>query len=162
MDTFKMILPWEVGLHQYIRFFIIKICIVLIASACNDPNLVSKIADIQAAQEQWNGANIQDYQAKVERICFCPAPFRYTMVVEDGKIVQIRDSETGVALEHIEGYSTVDELFEWLLQAASRDPEKLDLEFHRNLGYPTLVDYNQSNSIADEELFIQILDLQQR
>lgn len=162
MDTFKIILPGSISSDQYFRYLIITMSIVLIASACNEPNFDSQIADIQAAEEQWKGTNIQDYQAEVEQICFCPPPFRYTMVVEDGEIVQIRDSETGDTVEHIEGYSTIDERFTWLKQIAPHNPQKLELEFNSDLGYPTLIDYNQSNSIADEELFFQILDFHQR
>jgi len=155
MIASKNFLSRNGGLNKFIRLFI-ALLILLIYSACSDDNLISQTYDIRAAKEQWEKTNIEDYHAEVERICYCAAPFRYTISVEDGEIVQIRNSETGEAVELNEGYSTIDELFIWLQQAASHDPKKLDLEFHPELGYPTFIDYNQSDNIADEELLLRV------
>lgn len=119
------------------------------------------IDKIEIAKERWEAANIDNYKAEVERICFCPPPSKYTVVVENGSIVEVVNSETGEDIEQDNGYKTIDELFTWLLEAASRNPKKLELEFHSELGYPTFIDYNQSDMIADEEMLIRILDLQQ-
>jgi hypothetical protein len=137
-------------------FLLFTLPALLASCGSTDP-----IGEIEIAKKTWEAAGIKYYRADIERICFCPPPARYTMVVEDGVITRIIDSETGEETEQRNGYTTVDELFDWLLQVAPQNPEKLDLEFHPELGYPTLIDYNQSDMIADEELFIRITDLQQ-
>lgn len=127
--------------------------------SCSD---FKPIEDIEVAQKRWETAGIENYRADIERICFCPPPSKYSIIVEDGSLARVLNSETGEKIEQSNGYATVDELFVWLLEAASRDPQKLELAFHSELGYPTLIDYNQSDMLADEEMLIRILDLQQR
>lgn len=141
----------------YLILLLFTVSALLTSCGDTDP-----AAEIEIAQKRWEATGIESYSADVERICFCPPPRRYTMVVEAGTLIQIIDRETGEEAEQVNGFQTIDELFEWLLEAASREPEKLDIDFNRDLGYPTLIDYNQSDRIADEELFIRILDFQQR
>ena len=160
MKASKNILFWNRDFNQYIRLFIFALAIPVLCYACDDTNLISQNRDLQAAKEQWERTNIEDYKVEIERICFCGGPFRYTMSVNDGEIVEVLDSETGEAVEHLGGYSTIDELFTWLEQAAAQNPQKLELEFHPQLGYPTFVDYNQSDMIADEEMLMRLEDLQ--
>ncbi len=160
MKASKNILFGNRGLRKYIWLFIFPLLFPLLFSACDDPILLSQTRDLQAAREQWESTNIEDYRVEIERICFCGGPFRYAMSVENGEIVQILDSETGEAVEHLEGYSTIDELFTWLEQVAARNPQTLELEFHPESGYPTFIDYNQSDMIADEEMLMRLENLQ--
>lgn len=118
--------------------------------------------EIEIAQKRWEAAHIENYSADIERICFCPPPSRYTIIVGSDSLTKVINSETGEEIAQNKGYSTIDELYQWLLEVASRNPEKLELEFDPNLGYPTLIDYNQSDNIADEEMLIRIFDLRKR
>lgn len=160
MKASKNILSDGRDLNQYIGLFIFALAIPLFYSACDNTNSISQTRDLQAAKEQWERTNIEDYQVEIERICYCGGPFLYTMSVENGEIMQILDSETGEAVEHLGGYSTIDELFTWLEKAAAQNPQTLELEFHPELGYPTFIDYNQSDMIADEEMLMKLENLQ--
>lgn len=159
MKALKNILSGKRDFNQYIRLSVFALAIPLLYSACDDKNLFSQTRDLQVAKEQWDRSNIKNYRVEIERVCFCPPPIQYTMVVENGEIAQIIDSETGEAIQHLTGYSTIDELFTWLEQASAQDPQKLELEFHPQLGYPTYIDYNQSDMIADEEMLMRLNDL---
>lgn len=140
------------------HFLILLLTLPGLLASCGNTEITD---EIELAQQRWDASNIENYIADMERICFCPPPSRYTLFVDSGTITRAVDSESGEEIKQNNGYSTVDELFEWLLEAAARNPEKLELEFHNELGYPTLIDYNQSDMIADEELLIRILDLRQ-
>lgn len=131
----------------------------LLFISCNDSNRQGDINSIEEAKERWKSNNLSDYRIEVERSCFCAAPFNYTAVVENNEVVRIIDTETGESVGQTGGYPTIDELFSWLEQVAPKKPEKLDLEFHPTLGYPTFIDYNQSDLIADEELLMKIDNL---
>lgn len=156
MKAAKNILSGRENVRHFLHLYFFALAILLINSACDDANLISQSRDLKAAKVKWEKVNINDYRAEIERLCFCPPPIRYTLVVENGEIAQVINSDTGEAIQHLEGYSTIDELFTWLEQAASQNPQKLELEFHPKLGYPTLIDYNQSDNIADEELLLRI------
>lgn len=160
MKAAKNILSGRENVRQFLHLFFFTLAILLINSACDDANLISQTRDLKAAKVKWEEVNINDYRAEIERLCFCGGPFRYTMSVNNGEIVEVLDSETGEAVENLGGYSTIDELFTWLEQVATQDPQKLELEFHPKLGYPTLIDYNQSDNIADEELLLRINDFE--
>lgn len=141
------------------HFIILLISISGLLTSCTTSG---QTGEIEIAQKRWEAANIETYSADIERICFCPPPSKYTIVVDSDSLTKVINSETGEEIAEDYGYSTVDELFQWLLEAASRNPQKLELEFDDKLGYPTLIDYNQSDGIADEEMLIRILDLRQR
>lgn len=153
--------PWvQGGLNKIFLLFILAPAISLLYSSCDESGLISQTRDLHTAKELWEKTNTEDYLTEIERVCFCPAPMRYIMKVEKGTIVEVLDSETGETVENITGYSTFDELFTWLERVAKQGPQKLDLEFHPELGYPTLIDYNQSDMIADEELLLKVFDFE--
>lgn len=141
--------------------FISGILIILasLCISCDDSNL-NPPEDIASAKQLWESVGYSDYSMEVERSCFCPPPRFYTAIIETNKVVRVIDSETGENVNAEGGYPTIDELFAWLEQIAPEKPEKLDLEFHPELGHPTFIDYNQSHQIVDEELFMKIENLE--
>lgn len=159
MKTSKTILSAIRDLNQIIWLFIFALVIPLFYSSCDEASIISQTNDLKAAKDLWEKTNIKEYRVEIERVCFCPAPIRYTMWVENGETVQIIDTQTGEKVENITGYLTIDELFTWLEGIALQDPQKLELEFHPQLGYPTFIDYNQSDMIADEEMLMNLKNL---
>lgn len=142
--------------YQLVSLFLL---LALSTLSCSDANPFGKLTDIEAAKNRWNELEITDYRMEVERFCFCPPPMRFTAIVKDNEVVEIIDQETGESTEGNAGYSTIDDLFSWLEDVSEKDPKKLELEFHPTMGYPTFIDYNQSDLIADEELLLKINDL---
>lgn len=132
---------------------------LFIFTACDETNPITQPDTLDDAIERWETVNPDNYTVDIERICFCPPPKNYTMVVADGEIAQIIDTETGEIIEETAGYATIDELFAWLKKVDSDNPKKLDLEFHREMGYPTFIDYNQSDMIIDEEMLMRLENL---
>lgn len=133
--------------------------ILLLFTACRDTNSLGAINDIEEAKKQWETNNFTSYHAEVERICFCPPPPTYQLVVQKGEVIEVRDLESGEPVSSPEAYQTVEDIFSWLQRVAAENPKKLELEFHPQYGYPTLIDYNQSDQIIDEELFMRINNL---
>lgn len=145
---------------QFGWLFLIALTAPFLISACENNNHTLQILDLKEAKDLWEKKEVKTYRVDVERICFCPSPFRYTMKVKNGKIVKILDSENGEPVDANAGHLTIDELFNWLEQITIQKPQKLELEFHPKLGYPTFIDYNQSDYIADEEILMRLKDLQ--
>lgn len=143
-------------LHHLFILLISSITFLLSCETIKQPD------KIEAAKAKWEASEISNYSADIERVCFCPPPARYTMLVQDGKIIRITSTDTGEEIKSLAGYSTFNELFTWLERIAEQSPRKLDLEFHPELGYPTLIDYNQSDMIADEELLLKVLDFEKK
>lgn len=142
------------------RSYFVLFCLLALSTlSCSDANPFGELTDIEAAKNRWDEKEITDYRMEVERYCFCPPPMRITAIVKDNEVVEIIDKETGESMEGSAGYATIDDLFSWLENISDKDPQKLELEFHPTLGYPTSIDYNQSDLIADEEMLLKINDL---
>jgi len=142
-----------------INLFAVSVFVLGCFVSCDGNLNADKVSDLEEATKVWQQAKPSSYTVDVERICFCPPPQNYTLVVANGNIEQVIDAETGDVIEEYGGYTTIDELFEWLQEIASGNPQKLELEFHKELGYPTFIDYNQSDLIADEEMLMRLQNL---
>lgn len=114
------------------------------------------IRTLQEAQQQWETSGIDDYGVDVERLCFCPPPLRFKIVVENGIITKAVDLESGDTLGGNFQANTIDEHFEWLRKAIDREPETLEMQFDPAYGFPAFINYDQSSHIADEEFTLKL------
>ena len=133
--------------------------ILALVTGCQDSEIGPPPQTLDEAKERWGSVQTGNYQVDVERYCFCPPPRKYTIVVSNQVIFKVIDRENDKPVGSDAGYRTVDELFTWLEEIASRDPQKLELRFHPDLGYPTYINYNQSDMIADEEIEMELENL---
>lgn len=130
--------------------------------ACTGTESAWQVNDLEEAMARWQEVKPASYSVEIERICFCPPPSRYTLFVREAQIEKVIETESGDLIEEAGGYMTIDELFVWLENVASQNPQKLELQFDNTFGYPTLIDYNQSDGIADEEIFMRLQNLKGR
>jgi hypothetical protein len=89
-------------------------------------------------------------------------------VVKAGTIHAVLDSETGeplrdphtdemVLLKYPESFLTIDELFK-LIENARENADKLDVEYDRKLGYPTVVEIDYIKEAIDDEVTYRVHD----
>lgn len=145
----------------------IRIFTALLLSALCSGCLLNSVGDshkqpesLSEAKQLWESHQIQDYSIEVKQFCFCGGPGHYRMTVRENTVVQLLDIKSGEEItEHVTGYPTIDDNFEWLENAIEGDPEILEMTFHPIFGYPSEINYDQSFQIADEELRLEMKNL---
>lgn len=127
--------------------------LLAVLAACSNP-LGPQEDAFRAARARWVSTGIATYEFDLRRVCFCGEDYTsvVSVVVEDGEIVAAtyRDSGDPFPDPFSELY-TIDDLFEEIRDAISRDAYSLDVEYDAVLGYPVNISIDYSPNIADEE-----------
>lgn len=120
------------------------------APAAADPQ-----ADLDAARAAWEARDLDDYDFRVARSCFCPP--RYTRPRD----VKVRDSRPVSGARKIRRYATVERIFGLIQDAIDENAERIDTSYGPG-GFPRDVYIDYSFMIADEELGITARKLRRR
>ena len=123
-------------------------------TACSDPHGPEQ-SDLNANLAVWQSANIEDYQFRFQRLCFCA--FIDPVIIEargrDVASVVLADSGTAVDTTQLTDYFlTVDGLFEVIQDAIDEEAHSLTVMYHAELGYPTSIDIDYLLNAVDEEV----------
>lgn len=120
------------------------LALTLAAAACSEngvfvrPDLVEGVPGEPAAQRNvWEQQDIDDYRFAYARVCFCIQQPIAQVTVRDGRIVDVRDLDTGRQLprEQWATIPTVEQLFEQV-EAARAGGVHTEVRYHPALGYP--------------------------
>ena len=138
------------------RVTFVKLVAVLstaFAAACGifEPEDVDELGD---ARLRWELLGFTSYEYRLTRFCFCITR-PYLIRVIDGRVVEVRDAETGVVQPDYDWAETVPELFDMIVDAMDRDAESLVVEYHPQLGYPTQISIDYEAMIADDEITVR-------
>ena len=121
------------------------IALTLLLTSCQaDPTApIPLTLRISAAQRRWEQARIQDYVFKSSISCECLLEFatQKTVSVRRGRVVDVRDIETGVR-RPLSYRQPIDSLFA-LLRREAASPWRVDVEFDQRLGYPRRISYGR-------------------
>jgi hypothetical protein len=136
------------------------LAIALSGVACDsNPFSASGADDLDEARRHWAEKRISSYTFTVSQDCFCVedarGPFRVR--VSGGAVVSVTDPVTGaprVASEFVP--LTVDELFDRVEQAVADGVRELEVEYHRDLGYPVEIEINRSQQLVDAAIIITV------
>lgn len=139
---------------------IAALCLLLalpVASGCHllDPDGgVGSEAD--AHFETWRAKGPKKYAYRVSQSCFCAPDYTapYRVEVAGGKVVGVRNAETGAPPPSEYRARTVPELFDLIHEALDRDADRIEVEYEPTLGYPTTIFIDYEEQAADEELRI--------
>jgi hypothetical protein len=117
-------------------------------------------ADLGTARARWESVAPRHYHARYRVGCFCPGPLDVVIEVFDGRIVAMRDPESGqpVTPPAAELFRTVDGLFDHIEHALTY-AEIVTASFDSATGHPTEVFIDGSLQIADDELWVSVSDL---
>lgn len=126
-----------------------------------DPAL---LADLAAAEDRWEAAGLADYDYNFTRGCFCPeefvGPFRAS--VRAGEVSKASFNGTDLFEIDILEIGRYDEIVRTVpgvfgeIKRAIREADRLDVEYHPVLGYPTEVFIDWEFNMADEEVSYRI------
>jgi hypothetical protein len=106
----------------------------------------------------WRGAAADDCTITLRRSCFCAPPFNdpYAVTVRAGEVVAVERNGAPVDLEAFLP-ATVEDLFAAIATLVFAD--RLDVQYHSDLGYPVAIDADPAFNAADEEFSIVVEDL---
>ncbi len=105
--------------------------------------------------KKWEKRGPPSYSYDYQAICFCIdsvlRPVRIS--VTDGAVSQVvfRDTQEMVASEGLDGYPTVEGLFDVVRDAIARNAHSIEVSYDALFGYPTEVSIDYQQNIADEE-----------
>lgn len=122
-----------------------------------------KNIDLVEAIEMWNSNNKQSYTFDISRTCECLPPYKYSVEVVNDEIIDVHFEKNELQSYEsdemiIQSTRTIDELFV-LLEQYEKAADHFEVEFHKELGYPTKINIDPSKEMADEEIILEIEDL---
>lgn len=127
---------------------------LLILAGCDllEPSPGQAPADLHEARALWASAGVDDYELVIDRSCFCAhhGPVR-VRVVGGAKISVTLDSESGEPIP-LPAYPDVEGLFDIVADAVAREAHRLRVAYHPSLGYPTQIDVDYEQRVADDEV----------
>jgi hypothetical protein len=133
----------------------------LVVSACHDSttNPEDTLRDLARARARWEARGPDSYAVTQSRVCFCPSPFQWTVVVVGGEpsfvtsVIDVGSSEDPRAMDAqaLESSLSVEQAFDWI-EDRVRTADRLDVSFDEQLGFPTHIYYDGSLQAADDEI----------
>jgi len=87
-------------------------------------------------------------------------PYEYTVEVVNGEVIAVYfEKEENFSYESeqmiIQSTNTIDELFD-ILEQYEKTADHFEVTFHEELGYPTKINIDPSEEMADEEIILEI------
>jgi Family of unknown function (DUF6174) len=130
-------------------------CAVMLA-ACDDPTGADP-AELRRAMEQRNAQGIDDYRMTVRRQGGMIAGAAI-ITVRDGEPVSVQgiSPTEGMPASFFEAFGTVEKLFHILVVAHDDRADRIDAEYHPQLGVPLDVYVDPAKNVMDEEYGFEI------
>jgi len=138
---------------------LILITLAIILAACSAGG-----SEFSRNQQKWQDANITHYRFELSIGCFCA--FRdqmpLTIEVRDGQIVHMAAVDGTLVLDTDQNYefyaphATIDLLFAEIDKAVKEGAYSVTVTYDATHGFPTEIAIDQSQEIADEEMYYSI------
>ena len=140
-------------MKPYLLFFS-----VFLFFSCNPENPVT-LTDFELNKNKWEALGIDSYTCTFQISCYCmrEATLPKTVQVVNGKIVKV-DGATYDEDEHW-GVQTISQLFNLIEQSEKEKVYTLEVDYHPDKGYPTMLYIDRDEMIADEEIGYYVSDL---
>ena len=132
-------------------------------TACSDLHGPEQ-SELNTNLAAWRSANIEDYQFRFQRLCFCVFIDPVIVEVRHGDIASVilADSGTVVDTTQMGGhFLAIDGLFEVIQDAIDQEAHSLTVEYHAQLGYPTSIDIDYLLNAVDEEVSFRASEVEE-
>ncbi|MCI0435794.1 MAG: DUF6174 domain-containing protein [Gemmatimonadetes bacterium] len=131
--------------------------VVMAPAACTStgPDEGGDRQALEAARALWRSQRYDSYEFVEQRLCFCGGGIEpATVVVRNGARISVTVVATGEPIpeQFSQYYLTVEELFDFILDAWDRDAHEVEVTYHATLGYPTSIDVDYLENAIDEEM----------
>ena len=138
---------------------ILLITLAIILAACSAGG-----SELSRNQQKWQDANITHYRFELSIGCFCVFRDQMPLTVEvrDGQIVHMAAVDGTLVLDTDQNYefyaphATIDLLFAELNAAVNDGADSVTVTYDATYGFPTEIAIDQSQEIADEEMYYSI------
>ena len=121
------------------------------AAAQSDP-----LKDLDQAEAKWKAQGVKNYEFIAKVVCFCPPPmpaFAFRVTAGNGELTNSNDEMTR---RNAEPYSTVEKLFAFLRDEAEKQPYRMVVNYHPELGYPISADLDRNRIAVDDEWLLSL------
>jgi len=143
---------------------LILLTLIIILTACSSIGT----SELNKNKTKWENASITHYRYSLSIGCFCA--FRndmpLTIEVKDGKPVSVI-TVNGTAVDAANAfaetyapYSTVDSVFHKLETDFAGGPDKINVTYDPNYGYPVRVNIDYIAAAADDEISYEITNFE--
>lgn len=136
--------------------------VLMVGAAACDPVGPESWGDRRAEMEEqravWADAGVDSYRYRVMRGCYCSGPVgEFEVTVVAGEVSAAEATQDGEAVPDsvLAEIPTVDDLFAVIEEAITAEVDDLDVEYHPELGYPTLIDIDRDQRAIDDEVTYQ-------
>jgi hypothetical protein len=120
----------------------------------------SNLGQLTKNRKLWNQQKISKYSYQLSRSCFCAPVARGPVIIKvnNGVTISVTSVETGASVdpELFKQYDTIPKLFSVVQDAIARKADSLAVKYDPKLGYPTQVNVDYSQQMADEELYLTV------
>jgi hypothetical protein len=135
------------------------IILIFILAACSIGG-----SELSRNQQKWQDANITHYRFELSIGCFCAFRDQMPLTVEvrDGQIVYMAAVDGTLVLDTDQNYefyaphATIDLLFAEIEAAVNDGADSVTVTYDATYGFPTEIAIDQSQEIADEEMYYSI------
>ena len=129
----------------------------LVMAACGlllDPDpWTERQSQLEFHRQVWETVGPDSYRYDLTRACFCALAGDFTVVVNEGAVVQAtRPDGSTVPEESLPYLQTVGDLFDRIQMAIENEADRFEARYDPDLGYPTLVDLDPQLNTIDEEI----------
>ncbi len=119
---------------------------------------------LQRNKQLWAKQKISNYRYTLRKSCFCLPKTNEPMKIEvrNGKATSIVVASNGQPMnpQYFTNYDTITKLFDVVEDAITKKADRLSVTYHPTLGYPTKIDIDYNQQMADEEISLTIDNLQ--
>lgn len=124
----------------------------------------SHTAQLRQNKRLWTKQKIANYRYTLSRSCFCVPEARQPVKIEvrNGKLTSIVAANGGKAVnpEYFSQYDSIPKLFDIVQDAIARKAHRISVTYHPTLGYPTKIEIDYDQQMADEELYLTVENLE--
>jgi hypothetical protein len=144
-------------LARFLPPALIGLALALPACRSSDGSRTRSLVELAQARARWADAGLTSYSLVQRRICFCPPPHEWRMVVVNGQpafIDQVLDPDVANrAMEQtaLSQSMSVEQLFDWIEQQIE-GAGTIDVLYDESLGYPAQIDADPVLGAVDDEI----------
>ncbi len=148
------------GVKMIARVLVIVIFSIVFLGCHSDTDPQRK--ELRENISKWQELERTDYQITTRVVCFCIRTDEIIITVEDEQIVEAFYAESGDFLEQSELSSlrTIEQHFDIIDEAISDNAFRLEVEYHPEFGFPTVISIDYAVNVADDEVVYYLSNLQ--
>lgn len=116
---------------------------------------------LERGRAKWAAAAMDRYSYTLRRSCFCGFHGEFRVTVRGDSVTEVVATATGERVDPPgpDVVPGVEGLFETVEEAIDAEVYQLDVEYHAELGYPTLISVDWDRHAVDDEMVLTARDL---